>query len=155
MKILAIANAFPKFKEDYSGNYIYKQLESLSLKGVEVEVISPTIYVPSICSRISAKMERYAMVPDEIFEGNIHIFYPKITLYNQMYNIWIRFPHLFGEIYRKKVVSVVEKEIVNFKPDVIYITGIFFEGTLGLKIKRTFGIPILFIENSIPRLMMH
>lgn len=35
MKILAIANAFPKFKEDYSGNYIYKQLESLSLKGVE------------------------------------------------------------------------------------------------------------------------
>lgn len=152
MKILAIANAFPKFKEDYSGNYIYKQLESLSLKGVEVEVISPTIYVPSICSRISAKMERYAMVPDEIFEGNIHIFYPKITLYNQMYNIWIRFPHLFGKIYRKKVVSVVEKEIVNFKPDVIYITGIFFEGTLGLKIKRTFGIPILFIENSIPRL---
>ncbi len=74
MKILAIANAFPKFKEDYSGNYIYKQLESLSLKGVEVEVISPTIYVPSICSRISAKMERYAMVPDEIFEGEYTYF---------------------------------------------------------------------------------
>lgn len=152
MKILAIANAFPKFQEEYSSSYIYKQLEGLSLKGNEVEIISPTIWIPKICGRISKKLRSYAEVPNKTNVSTMHIIYPKMILYNQMYKMWIRFPEVFSWIYIRQIMPIVEDAISNFKPDVIYVTGIFLEGSMGLLIKKKFGVSVVFIENSIPRL---
>lgn len=152
MRVLAIANAFPKFKEEYEGSYILKQLEALSKQGVEIRVISPTIWIPSALGKTKGKMGAYARIPYEANIGELSVQYPRMPLYNQMYAQWIKSPQLYYELYKTAVYGKVKEIIQEFRPDAIYLTGIFMEGLLGIEIKKDFNISAIFIENSIPRL---
>lgn len=153
MRILAITNAFPKFKEECHGNYIFMQLENLARQGVEIEVVSPTLYLPSFFRYVpNEKVSKYALIPHKIKIEDLNINYPRVLLYNQMYSRWLRKPQLYYKIYRDSIFKFVKKKIREFQPDAIYLTGIFLEGMLGLEIKNIFKVPVLFIENSITRL---
>lgn len=152
MRVLAIANAFPKFQEEYEGNYILRQLEALAEQGVEVEVISPTIWIPKVLKNAKGKMGEYASIPFETNIGKLSVKYPRMPLYNQMYNQWIKNPKLYYGLYKTAAYGKVREVIQRFHPDAVYLTGIFMEGLLGIDIKREFNIPAIFVENSIPRL---
>lgn len=152
MRILAIANAFPKFEEECEGNYIYKQLEALAEVGAKIVVISPTIWLPQILSVAPGKIGRYASVPKENKMGNLSVKYLRMPLYNQMYSKWIKKPKLYYGLYKAVVYGKVRETIQRFRPDAVYLTGIFMEGLLGIEIKKDFNIPAIFIENSISRL---
>lgn len=152
MRVLAIANAFPKFEEEYEGNYIYKQIESLAERGGNIKVISPTIWVPKVFKGMKGKVGDYASIPYQTDIEYVSVLYPRMPLYNQMYAQWIKHPSLYYGVYEKAIYPKVKHMILEFKPDVIYLIGIFMEGLLGIQIKKDFGIPAVFIENSIPRL---
>lgn len=152
MRILAIANAFPKFRREYEGSYILKQLEALAEQGVKIEVVSPTIWVPKALRKAKGKIVEYASIPYEASVGRLSVKYPRMPLYNHMYDHWIRNPKLYYGIYKAAVYGKVRETILRFRPDAVYLTGIFMEGLLGIEIKNGFNIPVIYIENSIPRL---
>lgn len=71
MRILAIANAFPRFEEEYDGNYIYKQFESLAEIGAKIRLYL-LLLVSKIIKGMKGKIGDYANIP---YQKDISIYW--------------------------------------------------------------------------------
>lgn len=149
MKILIIANSFPKPNNRNMGSYIFSQAKSLISAGEEVIVVSPTIFVPKALRFINKKIEGYSKIPSKYMLNGIEVYYPKITIYNNKLSLKDRLPNLIYYIYKKQIIKLVKMLLKENNIDLIYCHGPLLEGRFGIDMKKEFKIPVVIIEHSI------
>lgn len=153
MKVLVIANSFPKPNNKNMGTYIYEQINAMENLGIEVVVVSPTIMIPKVASLFNEKAKGYYNIPIKYNFNNIKVYYPKMIIYNQFNKFYDIFPKLKYKTYEKSVYKFIEQLLEKEKFDCIYCHGIFLEGNLGIRLKERFDLPIVIIEHSMTNIL--
>jgi len=137
-----------------AGIWSIKTALALNKSGVEVIVLSPTPWIPKWMA-FTPKLIGWADVPYRYDIHDLPVYYPKCPHYpsslirKYVYNF---LPFLETEAIYKWIDSTVSDIMDNSPFQLIHANFMFPSGYIGYRIKKKYGVPLIFHERGIRRL---
>lgn len=153
-RVLWISDFFPRPFKMNAGIWSIKTALAIKKRGVDVIVLSPTPWVPKWLA-FTSTLAGWADVPYRYEIDDLQVYYPKCPHYpNSLIRKYIynNFPILETESIYKWVDDTVS-EIMDKSPfQLIHANFMFPSGYIGYRIKKKYGVPLVFHERGIRRL---
>lgn len=149
-RILIIAPRFPVSDDRVIATWALNQAKALRRKGAEVEVISPSPYVPTLIGN-PLDYERWSELDSQRTFDGLEVFYPRAPVYNidstrRLYNL---FPWWETELLWKFSRQVVKMRVDSFNPDVLLCHHPIPGGYVGMKAYTEHDVPYIAVEHSL------
>jgi teichuronic acid biosynthesis glycosyltransferase TuaC len=153
-RVLWISDFFPRPFKQNAGIWSIKTALAIKKTGVEVVVLSPTPWIPKGLA-FSPALVGWANVPYRCEIDDLPVFYPKCPHYpNSLIRKYIykNFPFLETEAIYKWVDNTVSDIMDEFPFQLVHANFMFPCGYIGYRIKKKYGVPLVFHERGICRL---
>ncbi|THE14032.1 glycosyltransferase family 4 protein [Bacillus timonensis] len=138
MRVLFISRLYPNKYDSRNGAVMHRQALELKKNGVDVRVISPIPFVPSILKNVRHKWLEYSMLPyRDSYEG-IEIYYPR----------FIDFPYGLndGRLYKSIIKStdkIIESIYSEFPFDLVHAHMAYPDNYAGIYVKDRYKVPLI------------
>lgn len=149
MKVLMLATYFPKPLNPLMGTWALAQAQALRRRGMEVEVVSFTAWVPGIAARTNGA-KAYANCPSSYSWAGLNTWYPRWPVYalGPLRGWSERHPRLPMEIGWRTASGFLQRRVDNFKPDVIYAHHTAVNGFLASRLNQRHGLPFVVTDHD-------
>lgn len=137
-----------------AGIWSIKTALAIKKRGVEVVILSPTPWVPKALA-FTSTLVGWADVPYRYEIEDLPIYYPKCLHYPNSFirkYIYNNVPFLEAEVVYKWVENTVSVIMEKSPFQLIHANFMFPSGYIGYRIKKKYGVPLVFHERGIRRL---
>lgn len=149
-RILIIAPRFPVSDDRVIATWALNQAKALRRKGAEVEVISPSPYIPTLIGDL-LDYERWSELDSQRTFDGLKVFYPRVPVYNidSTKELYDRFPWLETEPLWIFSRQVIKNRINSFNPDALLCHHPIPGGYIGMKAHSVHDVPYITVEHSL------
>lgn len=156
MRLLIIGSYFPKPDNPLMGIWALSQARALQAHGFDVEVVSPTPWVPEAVGRLRSvhpafqRATAWATCPDHHRWDSVDVHYPRWPIYHvgPHRRLGDRYPapemRLAWRVVAPRLLSVVR----SHRPDVVLAHGSAMNGALAHRLRAETGLPYVVIEHD-------
>jgi teichuronic acid biosynthesis glycosyltransferase TuaC len=138
MRVLVISHMYPKPYNEVYGIFVHEQVKALTNKSIEVKVVSPTPWSPTLLCSISSKWKGYKNVPHYLEWEGIPVWYPRYLAFPKGYLFASSGQRMFHGI--KKMVIDLEKK---YSFDLIHAHVALPDGYSGMCISSLLNKPLI------------
>lgn len=141
LRVLLIAGCFPHPDNERLGVWALSQAEAVAEQGIEMEVISPTSYLPRILGKLGMAPWA-ALCPPKARMGSLWVLFPRWPVYHAMFGRSLnkRWPGFALALGWRFVRRALRDAIARRRPDVIFAHHSFEGGELARRLKQETGI---------------
>lgn len=153
-RILWIADVFPRPRQMTDGVWSLKTALAIQREGIEVIVLSPTPWIPKWLA-FTSTLKGLSNVPHTHEIENLQVFYPKCPHYPKKavrYYLYKYFPYFETSIIHEWCKETISFLVESHPFQVIHANFMFPSGYIGYKLKKKYGVPLVFHERSVRRL---
>lgn len=149
LRVLMLANYFPKPLNPLMGNWALAQALALSRADIEIEVVSFSAWVP-IPLAFTAGAKAYATCPRSTTYDGLRVHYPRWPVYpvGPMRRWSERHPEPFLRIGWNFARPWLKRYVDHFRPQLIYAHHTAANGYLAWQLHRTHGLPFVVTDHD-------
>jgi len=139
-----------------TGVWSLKTALAIQKRGIDVIVLAPTPLIPRWAT-LTPGLRKWSDVPDRFEIEKLPVYYPKCphypnkTIRQYLYN---NFPIFETSIIYHWCEEMISFLYETFSFDLVHANFMFPSGYIGYKIKKKYGVPLVFHERGIRRLDM-
>jgi len=147
LKAMLLASCFPHPQNQLLGVWALSQAEALRQSAVDLKIISPTSYVPSILGDLGVAPWA-AQCPVQARMGSFEIDYPRWWVYHSgiVRKITRRIPSIAMALGWRSLKRPILNAIKQHQPKVILAHHTFEGGELARRVKKSTGLPYVIVD---------
>lgn len=132
-----LSSMFPSPAHQHAGIFVLEQIRALCELGVEVVVVAPTPWAPSIL-KLVPRWQKYASIPQRDTVQGFRVEYPRSLCFPG-----VQFFSLYGLFYYFGSCGLVRRLAREEKIDLIHAHAIMPDGFAGVLLGRRFLLPVV------------
>jgi glycosyltransferase involved in cell wall biosynthesis len=144
LRVLMFTDYFPKPTIPAMGVWALTQAKALAAAGAEIQVMSPTSWIPPLLGRFGSA-RRFAKCPNAHNWDGVNVEYPRWFFYSvgPVRNLWYGRPALASKLASWTIRRRLFQKIESFRPDVIFAHNSVPCGLVALQASKKYGIPYI------------
>ena len=154
-RALWICDYFPRPHEMTTGTWALESVVALQVAGLPVVVMAPTPWIPRAVA--PGSLREWSQVPLQWQLRGVPVYYPRCPHYPRRWvheTLYNRLPFLDGAFLWPWFGRVAARVMQVHPFDVVHANFLFPSGSLGMRLKRHYGTPLVVHERSVQRLEM-
>lgn len=137
MNVLVFSHMFPSSADPMGGIFVLEQMKALRGLGVEIVVVAPVPWIPSMLRSIPRGRKYYAVPPRDAIHG-FHVEYPRV----------LSFPGgrlfcMYGAFYYLACLRAVRHLVRDREIQMIHAHAILPDGFAGVLLGQTLNLPVV------------
>lgn len=153
-RILWVSDYFPRPHMLTSGIWSIKTAVAIRKRGVEVVVLAPSPWIPRWLA-FTPTLAAWTDVPRDCEMDGLPVYYPKCPHYPNRairHHIYNNIPYLESAAIYKWIEETISHIMRRFPFQLVHANFMFPGGYIGYRIKKKYGVPLVFHERGARRL---